>query len=221
MPYVTPDEVRELILGVDSEDAPDHVLNRYIEYAQQVVIRDIASWVWDEQPSGSIDGSNRVFTLSNCYIADTDGDAEVTGADIKVKGWKEDGTYDELQVESVVPETGQFTLAKAPDPSVYKRLTVDYAHYQRQVDFNLVKLACALYAAILWLIREHSLMPLKFKIGGRKGFETGYGYTYPTYPYDKFLERYYDIIGRLTTMTRKTEWTPQLEPVRLPVGEEE
>jgi len=220
MPYATPDEVRELILGVDAEDAPDHVLNRYIEYAQQIVIRDISSRVMDETPTGTIDGSNKLFQLENKYLADLDGDGEVGPNDITVKGWKSDGTYDTLQVSRVMSDAGMFELQTAPD-SEYTKITVDYAYYQRKVDYELVRLAVQIYSAVLYLIREHSLMPLKFKIGGRKGVEWGYGYTYPTYPFDKFLERYREIISKLTTMTRKTEWTSQTTPQRTPVGEDD
>jgi len=204
MTYTTPDRIRELFLGVDATDAPDSQLYAYITMADNVLIEDITKEVTLEVPNGSVNGTNTEFSIENFPIADSNADKLVNGSDITVKGWKADGVYDTLSVASLTPERGIFWLTSAPSASTYPEgISVDYRYQEGTVDWTLVEQGAAQYATFLYLFKEHSLMPLKLKMGGRKGLEFSYGYTVPTYPYDKMREQYHFTLSKIRDKLHK------------------
>jgi len=214
MSYTTPKFVRENVLGVPVDEAPDAQLQEYIELADKVVMVDISTRVELEKLQQAIDGSGKKFQVKHFPIADINADSLVDGQDVEVKGWKTESDFDSLTVANVLADKGIIILAEKPDLQTYKLgLTADYSYYPNPIDFNLVSLASAKYAAYLWLVKEHSLMPLKLKMGGRFGFETSYGYTVPTYPYDKMLEQYHLLINKIRT---KSHRVTTFEKVRRP-----
>lgn len=206
MPYITPDKLRDEILGVDSDDAPDSVLNSYITKSDKTVLQDISTEVILEEIYGSIDDSNKEFSLDYYPIADRDADGAVTVSDVTIKGWRVNSNvlFDELTVDSVLADKGIIMLESAPSAAVYDTITADYRYYTGHVDYDLIETASGQYAAFLWLLKEHSLMPLKLKMGGRRGMETSYGYTVPTYPYDKMLEQYHFTLDKIRSKLHKT-----------------
>ncbi|RLJ10169.1 MAG: hypothetical protein DRP15_00925 [Candidatus Aenigmatarchaeota archaeon] len=165
--YTTPQDVRDL-LGVSIEDASDEILKEFIEKAQRVVLKHITVKVKDEVMSGSINGQNNTFSVSNKYLADVDFDEQVTTSDFKIYGWKDaddPGTKVELTCSTFYPEYGIFVLSEAPDPNTYEILTCDYSYYTCQIDWTLVELATAYYAAFLWVARELFLVPEEWALG--------------------------------------------------------
>lgn len=212
MAYTSALKIREELLGVDYEDAPDDILEKYIVKSDKAVIEDISTPVTLDEPSGAIDGINKEYQVTYYPIADRNADGIVDASDVTVRAWKKSSNvnYDTMTVSSVLAEKGYVTLSTAPSKDTYDKITADYRYYSGEVDYTLIELASSQYAAFLWLLKEHSLMPLKLKMGGRRGMETSYGYTVPTYPYDKMIEMYYLTLSRIRAKLHKM---PRIEKV--------
>lgn len=161
--YTTPEKVRIKILGVDSTVAPDEVLIPLIEDATRIVIRRLTVRVRKEIPEKGQDP--REFYLKHQFIADTNGDMIIDQDDIKVYSWEDlwlEETKREEEVELLEPLTGRIWLAKDPGNRI---ITVDYSYYVYSVDWDLVDLATAYYAAKMWVERELLLVPPTVRIG--------------------------------------------------------
>lgn len=168
MSYVTPNRVRG-ILGVEDIDAPDSVLTTFCEDATNVVIRRISVRILDEEPDysqGGCDASNRVFYLWNRFISDVNGDGVINASDIHAYTWTDladEDTKVEVTVASLNPLTGRVVLTVAPTADKY--LTFDYSYYRNQVDWEMMELASAYYAAKMWVERELLLVPRNYRVG--------------------------------------------------------
>ena len=194
MTYTTPSKVRSL-LGLDSTQAPDSVLNNFITYADQIVTRMISVLVVDEEMSGTIDGSNTEFYVSHYPIADTDYDKTVDTDEVTVYGWTDSSdpnTKTQLTVSQVKADIGLIILETAPTTD-YKKITCTYSYYTRKIDWNLVELASTLYTAYRFIVSEVLLVPeswslgsLKVKLGSRK-----------LYPYHELHREFLNVIDMI------------------------
>ncbi len=165
--YTTPQDVRDL-LGLTLEDASDSVLTEFIEKAQNIVLKYITVKIVDEEMTGNINGSNNTFKVKHRYIADVDFDKTVTTSDFTIYGWTDSddpGTKVTLPLSTFYPEYGIFVLSSAPDPDTYEKITCDYSYYTCQIDWDLVGMATAYYAGMLWTAREMFLVPPSLAIG--------------------------------------------------------
>jgi len=165
--YATAQDVRD-ILGIDVEDAEDHVLEEFIERAQRQVIKYIQVEVLDEEASGNINGTNNTFTVKNKFFADTNFDMKITTDDFKVYGWTDSddpSTKVELSVSTFYPTYGMIVLSTAPSTD-YKKITVDYSYYTKAIDWELLKQATTYLAATLFVAREYFLVPVSYTLGG-------------------------------------------------------
>lgn len=163
MAYTTANKVREQILGVSSSEAPDDVLNPLIDLATKVVIRRLTVRVLNEQPTPG--NTSREFYLSHPFIADVNGDKIIDANDVKVYVWEsfgDESTKEEVTVESLNPLSGRIVLSEDPGDKV---VTVDYSYYLNQIDWDLMDLATAYYAAKMWIERELMLVPPSFRVG--------------------------------------------------------
>lgn len=161
--YTTPEKVRTKILGVDSTVAPDEVLIPLIEDATRIVIKRLTVSVRKEIPDRGQDPKE--FYLKNPFVADTNGDMVIDEQDIKVYSWEDlwlEETREEEVVELLEPTTGRIYLARDPGNRI---ITVDYSYYVYSIDWELVDLATAYYAAKMWVERELLLVPPMVRIG--------------------------------------------------------
>jgi len=191
MVYATPQDVRDII-GLEREDADDEILEKFIVRAQNVVIKYIQVREKDEVMSGSVNGTNTTFSVSNPYIADTNFDEEITTDDFTIYGWGKAGhpdTKTELTCSTFYPEDGIFVLSSAPDSNTYKQITCDYSWYVSRVDWTLVEMATAYYAAFLFVARELYLVPESWGLGNLR--------IRRTEPWKLLREDFYKVIDLL------------------------
>lgn len=191
--YTTPQEIRDL-LGVSIEDAPDDILEEFIDKAQHVVIKYWQVEVKDEVMSGSINGSNNTFSVSNKFIADTNFDKKITTDDFKIYLWtdaSDPGSRTEATLSTFYPEHGKFVLSSAPSTNI-KKITIDYSYYTKAIDWDLVNLATAYYASMLWIAREQYLVPEEFTIGGLR--------VRNRQPWERLREEFFRMVNRITAV---------------------
>jgi len=191
--YTTPQEIRDL-LGVTIEDAPDDILEEFIDKAQHVVIKYWQVQIKDETMTGSINGSNNTFSVSNKFIADTDFDKKITTNDFTIYLWTDEddpGSRVEATVSTFYPEHGKFVLSSAPSTDVEK-ITIDYSYYTKAIDWDLVNLATAYYAGMLWVAREQYLVPETFAIGGIR--------VRSVQPWERLREEFFRIVNQITSV---------------------
>jgi len=166
MAYTTPDKIRK-ILGIDEEtDAPDEVLNTFINDAAKVIIRRLSVRVINEVPEAGYKTDNTEWYCLQDFIADINGDGIVDKNDIKVYKWEslgDESTKTEVTVVSLNPLSGRILLTE-PITSNYS-ITVDYSYYMNQIDWDIIDLAAAYYAAKMWVERELMLVPSTVRIG--------------------------------------------------------
>jgi len=192
--YTTPQEIRDL-LGVTIEDAPDDILEEFIEKAQHVVIKYWQVEVTEETMKGSINGSNNTFSVSNKFIADTNFDKEITTDDFTIYLWSDEddpGSRTEATVSTFYPEHGKFVLSSAPSSSEVEKITIKYSYYTKAIDWNLVNLATAYYAGMLWVAREQYLVPETFAIGGIR--------VRSVQPWERLREEFFRIVNQITSV---------------------
>jgi hypothetical protein len=173
MAYTTPDKVRK-ILGVEIGDAPDEILNTFITDATKVVIRRLTVRVINEIPEQGYKTDNTEWYCLKDFIADVNGDKIINKDDIAVFKWEnlgDESTKTQVDVLSLNPIGGRILLVD-PIPTGYS-ITVDYSYYMNQIDFDMVDLAAAYWAARMWIERELMLVPQTVRIGRvtSKGYE--------------------------------------------------
>lgn len=173
MAYTTPAKIRN-ILGVSDEDAPDEVLNPFINDATKVVIRRLTVRVINEIPEQGYKTDGTEWYCLNDYIADVNGDTIINKDDIAVFQWEslgDESTKTQVDVISLNPIGGRILLL-VPIPEGYS-ITVDYSYYMNQVDWDMINLASAYYASKMWVERELMLVPQTVRIGRvtSKGYE--------------------------------------------------
>ena len=173
MAYTSPDKIRT-ILGVSDEDAPDEILNVFINDATKVVTRRLTVRVINEVPEQGYKTDGTEWYCLNDYIADTNGDTIINKDDIAVFKWGtlgDESTKVQVDVLSLNPIGGRILLvASIPEGD---SITVDYSYYMNQVDWDMINLASAYYAAKMWVERELMLVPQTVRIGRvtSKGYE--------------------------------------------------
>jgi len=187
--YTTEQDVRDL-LGLSIDEAPDDVLEEFITKAQQVILHYIQIPV-DEEVA-SLDSSGQTIVLSHKYLADTNFDKQITPSDVTVYGYYDESmeTRSTLQVSTIWPEQGVIKLASSA--SSYETVTVSYSYYTCAIDWNLVSLATAYYAGMLWVAREEFLVPEQLAIGNIR--------VRQTQPWDKLRNEFLRIVFHLTSV---------------------
>lgn len=164
--FTTPQDIRDL-LGLTNDDAPDAILEEFILKAQHVLLHYIQIRVLDEQIS--LDVSGTTFKVNNAFLADTNFDKLINTLDITVYGWVNAESIESrttLSPSNVWPEQGIVKLGA--DASSYEKITVSYSYYTCAIDWNLVAMATAYYAGMLWVAREEFLVPDDLTIGNVK-----------------------------------------------------
>jgi len=192
--YTTPQEIRDL-LGLTVEDADDSILEEFIDKAQKILLKYITVQVIDEEMTGSINGTNTTFSVSHKFIADIDFDKQITTSDFKIYGWKDSddpGTKVELSVSTFYPEYGIFVLSSPPSSDTYEKITCDYSYYTCKIDWDLVNMATAYYAGMLWVARELYLVPETLAIGNVR--------VRTNQPWEKLRTEFKRIIYHLTAL---------------------
>jgi hypothetical protein len=173
MAYTTPAKIRS-ILGVSDEDATDEILNPFINDATKVIIRRLTVRVINEEPEQGYTTNGTEWYCLQDYIADVNGDTIINKDDIAVFKWGtlgDESTKTQVDVLSLNPIGGRIVLVAAI-PTGYS-ITVDYSYYMNQVDWDMMNLAAAYYAAKMWVERELMLVPQTVRIGRvtSKGYE--------------------------------------------------
>lgn len=173
MAYTTPDKIRN-ILGVSDEDAPDEILTPFINDATKVIIRRLTVRVINEEPEQGYQTNGTEWYCLEDYIADVNGDTIINKDDIAVFQWAslgDESTKTQVDVLSLNPIGGRIVLEHPITEGYW--ITVDYSYYMNQVDWDIVNLAAAYYAAKMWIERELMLVPQTVRIGRvtAKGYE--------------------------------------------------
>ena len=122
--------------------------------ADRAVLRLATIEVYNEKLSGSIDGSNVLFTSQHKPIADIDFDEDVDADDVTVYLVDHDSEQNEEHTETAVTSVnsrdGIITLTTAPTTTNAEiGLYADYRYYNMPVDYDLLKLAANYYLAHL------------------------------------------------------------------------
>jgi len=193
---VTASDVRTNVLGLSESEAPDSLLNHYIEVAFKEVLREISIPVEYEEMSGEINGSNTEFEVDHTPIADTNFDGTVDGNDITVYLWEEDD-YTQATVSSVNALKGVITLSSAPSSSIDK-VTCSYRYYYSdkiKPNEPLLKEVVMYYAGMLFLLREYLLVPIESRFGGVMFDYSAYSRSFM--PYERLEKRVRELLDRL------------------------
>jgi len=165
VPYTTPEDVRDLI-GLDPEDAPDNILEDFIEKAQYVVLHHIQTSVRDEVVT--LDTTGNTFSVKNPFIADTNFDEAINSLDVHVYGWVDSSnpiSKAELTISTILPDYGFIVITGGTVNLSYEQVTVDYSYYTCDLDWNLLEMATAYYAGMLYVAKEECLVPEDVVIG--------------------------------------------------------
>lgn len=198
--YCTQEDVR-LLGGFTTEEIDSPTLAGLIQRANRDLFREVAvERVNDDlKPNLKgkwIDGSNQVFYLAHCPVADTSFDAKVDASDLKVFAWtdeKDEATKSQVAVSEVNPDTGRLVLAQAPAASVQK-LTADYAYYLRKPDFELFRKAAAFLAAYFAVLHLHGRLPRRLHLPELTVFNDDIGQPFLS-QYQRTLDRIRPLSG--------------------------
>jgi hypothetical protein len=188
--YTTPQDVRDL-LGLEIEDAPDDILEEFISKAQNVLLHYIQVKVIEED--AALDSSGQTISLTYRFIADTNFDKVIDAQDVIVYGYSDADSVESrttLSVSTIWPENGILKLSS--DASNYEKVTVSYSYYTCAIDWDLVAMATAYYAGMLWVAREEFLVPDDLTIGNVK--------VRQRQPWNKLREEFLRIVFHLTSI---------------------
>jgi len=161
--YTTAQEIRDL-LGLEIDDAPNDVLENFILKAQKVILHYIQIQVLDEEIALDISGTT--FSLSHKFLADTNFDQVIDSNDLEMYGWTDSSnieTRTKLTASTLWPDQGIVKLDA--DASGYEKVTVSYSYYTCKIDWDLIGMASAYYAGMLWVAKEEFLVPEELTIG--------------------------------------------------------
>lgn len=190
MLYTTPQDVRDL-LGLSVEDADDTILEEFITKAQQVILHYVTIYVDEEEVK--LDSSGQTIRLENQYIADVNFDKIIDANDVVVYGYPTDGDVEgrtRLTISAIWPEEGVIKLAQPA--TNYAKVTASYSYYTCAIDWNLISLATAYYAGMLWVAREEFLVPEQLTIGNVR--------VRQSQPWDYLRNEFLRIIFHLTSI---------------------
>jgi hypothetical protein len=211
--WTTPAKVREII-GLSEEDAPDELLNQYIDRAQRDMFNDISIRVKDEELVGSINGENTTFSFSHYPLCDWNFDNIVDENDIKVYKWGKRGSIELKEycpVSSIDDSYGKVYLASAP-ASTYEVVTADYYYVNTDVvRTEDIRNACSFLAAYYYVLGEYLLVPLTISHGG-------YRLTIDK-PYDLLRKEYEKAIDRILQRPYRKGEHEDIEQIREEVTE--
>jgi len=212
MGYCTVADVRALT-DITSSEIDDFDLESLIDLATKMIIEDLTISVHEEELTGSIDGVNTTFSTSHYPIADTNGDKSVTGADLTVYTWTDSSdpsTKSSVPVSAVYPDQGKIVLSSAP-PSTVKKITCSYSYtWEEEINWDLIKLACAYLTGFLFYVKKYTAIPLSIARGPiRMKFDVK--------PYREYLDQYYHVMSLVKEKSgvRKTAEEMTLERGRL------
>ena len=159
--YGTPDLVRTL-LGVTETDAPDEILEDFLEYGTKLFNKHVVSVVKGEDLTQ--DGTlENYFLVENPFIADANFDKTINQNDVTAYYLDDNNTKHVLTVSSIDGSTGQVILATVPASTM--DVQIDYSYYISEIDWDLVDLATSYYAAFMWAGKELYLVPPRFYLG--------------------------------------------------------
>jgi len=162
--YCNAQDVRTFT-GLSITDASDLDLEEFLDPGTKAIIEQITVTRDWEEMSGS---STSVNWYTRFYpIADADGDLDIDKNDVTVYAWGDVDDADtrvQLTVSSVVASEGRVVLASAPG-SDYEVITCNYRYYPNEVDWDLIKLAAALYTGYLYAFTKWIFIPDTYSIG--------------------------------------------------------
>lgn len=187
--YTTPADVRDL-LGLTISEVEDHVLEELITKSQNIVLHYIQIQVRDEVIALDAE-TGTTIPLDNKYIADTNFDKTINASDVLVYGWidsEDPGSRSSLALSILYPEHGIIVLSS--DASDYEKVTVNYSYYTCSIDWNLLDMAVAYYAAMLWVAKEEFLVPDDLTIGNVR--------VRQRQPWDRFRDEFLRMINHIT-----------------------
>jgi len=191
--WTNAEEVRKII-GLKVDDVTDQELEFYIDMAQKEIRDQISVYVFEEDLSGNVDGSNTTFTTKYSPIADSNFDLKVNASDIEIYKWGDSSSFDTRETVSVSTlywDRGMIILSEAP-ASTYDVVRCNYYYYPRIFDLNRLKKITALLAGYYYIRSELLLVPKTWAHGAYR-FAKGE-------PLEQLLNDYYreleSIIGR-------------------------
>jgi len=188
--YTTPQDIRDL-LGLTNDDAKDDILEEFITKSQNIILHYIQVKVIEEEIS--LDSSGKTIVLTNQFLADTNFDKLINTLDVTVYGYVDEDSIETrttLSLSTIWPENGILKLSS--DASSYGKVTVSYSYYTCSIDWNLVAMATAYYAGMLWVAREEFLVPDELTIGNIK--------VRQKQPWNKLREEFNRMIFHLTSV---------------------
>jgi len=194
--WITAEDMRRLN-GLPSNDsnpnyAPDSLLQYYIDRGQISVRNHISVMNRDDQMSGSLNGSNTEFYVSNYPIFDNNYDGSINSHDITVYGWgdlDDFNTKTSLSVASVNYLEGRVVMSSAPS-STFEVLTADYRHSRYEIDFTQLELAVAYMSGKIYFEAEYFEIPDRTRVGAQS-------YTYTERPNIRAWKAYLNAISNI------------------------
>lgn len=212
MSYVTIPEIR-LLTGLTTTDISNDDLSQLLELAVEFIIKDLTIGVRDEEPTGTIDGSNNTFEVANYPIADVDGDKVAGSLDVTVYQWTIDddpSTKSSIAVSTVYPRDGKIVVTTAPTTSV-KKLSIDYSYtLEKDINWDLVKMAVSYLTGYIFAIKKFTVIPSSLSRGPVR-------FRYFTKPYDEYLNKYLEVMNQIKAKRhiKKNTTDMQLDRKRL------
>lgn len=161
--YCTAQDVRTFT-GLTVTDASDLDLDKFLVPATAALINQITGKRDWEQMSYSSDDSTVYFT-ERYPIADVDGDMTIDKDDVVVYEWDDIADAESktlLTVSTVTSNEGKITLSATPSGNY---VTANYRYYPNEIDWDLVRLASALYAGHLYAFTKWLWIPDTYQLG--------------------------------------------------------
>jgi hypothetical protein len=119
----------------------------------------------DNVRTNKVDGINKTFYVQkwNYHLADMNNDGKVTGNDLIVYEVDSSNTEKTLQVKSVSPDEGEFTLYNAPAGGSRLYVTYEWSYVSEHQPHALVKLACEMLSSAFAFEKiERGMSPQQF-----------------------------------------------------------
>lgn len=125
------------ISGIDENSISDKTFSQLLWYSYQLALKETLIYRYDEIPQVSpegkyIDGTNKIFKVSNPPIADANGDGVIDEEDISGIWIDKDYNVNVVKCTVINAREGIITLTRAdnsPLPSDTKKVRIDY--YQK------------------------------------------------------------------------------------------
>ncbi len=155
--------------ATDPNYEADSVLEYYLDNSQYAVRPDVMSYIRDDQISGSINGSNTEFYITNYPIADGNFDGSLNSNDVTVYGWGDINNFltkTSLGVVSINAVEGRITMSSAP-ASTYDALTCDYYYSMYEINTTLLEQASAYLAGYTYFVARYMEVPMNVRIGAQ------------------------------------------------------